>query len=59
MKIIIGRNKRQWRPQSKKKERGKILSPGNRKACHSISTFQQYVVEGDIESSMRVRIDFL
>jgi hypothetical protein len=30
--------KKQWRPPSKKKKRGKILSPRNRKACHSVST---------------------
>jgi hypothetical protein len=30
--------KKQWRPPSKKKKRGKNLSPRNRKACYSIST---------------------
>jgi hypothetical protein len=30
--------KKQWRPPSKKKKRGKNLSPRNRKACHSVST---------------------
>jgi hypothetical protein len=30
--------KKHWRPPSKKKKRGKILSPRNRKACHSVST---------------------
>jgi hypothetical protein len=30
--------KKQWRPLSKKKKRGKNLSPRNRKACHSVGT---------------------
>jgi hypothetical protein len=30
--------KKQWRPPSKKKRRGKNLSPRNRKARHSVST---------------------
>jgi hypothetical protein len=30
--------KKQWRPPSKKKKRGKNLSPRDRKACHSVST---------------------
>jgi hypothetical protein len=30
--------KQQHKPPSKKKKRGKNLSPRNRKACHSIST---------------------
>jgi hypothetical protein len=30
--------KKQWRPPSKTKKRGKTRSPRNRKACHSIST---------------------
>jgi hypothetical protein len=30
--------KKQWRPPSKKKKRGKNLSPRNRKACHNVST---------------------
>jgi hypothetical protein len=33
----ISYKKKQWRPSSKKKKRGKNLSPRNRKACHSIS----------------------
>jgi hypothetical protein len=28
--------KKQWRPPSKKKKRGKNLSPRNMKACHNI-----------------------
>jgi hypothetical protein len=34
----ISYKKRQWRPTSKKKKRGKNLSPRNRKASHSVST---------------------
>jgi hypothetical protein len=30
--------KKQWRPPSNKKKRGKNLSPRNRKACPSVST---------------------
>jgi hypothetical protein len=30
----ISYKKKQWRPPSKKKKRGKNLSPRNRKACH-------------------------
>jgi hypothetical protein len=30
--------KKQWRPPSKKKKRGKKLSLRNTKACHSVST---------------------
>jgi hypothetical protein len=29
---------KQWRPPSKKKKRGKNLSPRNRKACHNVGT---------------------
>jgi hypothetical protein len=34
--------KKQWRPICKKRERGKNLSPRNRKACHSVSTEFEY-----------------
>jgi hypothetical protein len=30
--------KKQWRPPSKTKKRGKNISPRKRKACHSIGT---------------------
>jgi hypothetical protein len=33
----ISYKKKQWRPPSKKKKRGKNLSPRNRKACHNNS----------------------
>jgi hypothetical protein len=37
--IKVSYKKKQWRPPSKKKKRGKNLSTTrNRKACHSIST---------------------
>jgi hypothetical protein len=32
------KNKSKWRPPSKKKKRGKNLSPRNRKAYHTVST---------------------
>jgi len=38
IKSTIFYKKKQWRPPSKKKKRGKNLSPRNRKACHSTST---------------------
>jgi hypothetical protein len=37
-KKAIFYKKKQWRPPSKKKKRGKNLSPRNSKACHSVST---------------------
>jgi hypothetical protein len=36
--MIISYKKKQRGPPSKKKKRGKNLSPRNRKACHSVST---------------------
>jgi hypothetical protein len=41
IKITPSKNsykKKQWRPPSKEKKRGKNLSPRNRKACHNVST---------------------
>jgi hypothetical protein len=37
----ISYKKQQWRPPSKKKKRGKNLSPRSGKACHSVSTALQ------------------
>jgi hypothetical protein len=46
--------KKQWRPPSKQKKRGKNLSPRNRKACHSISTaLLQSVTEIRTQSTMK------
>jgi hypothetical protein len=36
--VKVSYKKNQWRPPSKKKKRGKNLSPRNMKACHNIST---------------------
>jgi hypothetical protein len=38
--------KKQWRPLSKKKKRGKNQRPRNRKACHSVSTALMKSVAG-------------
>jgi hypothetical protein len=35
---IISYKKKQWRPPSKKKKRGKNPSPRSMKVCHSVST---------------------
>jgi hypothetical protein len=46
--------KKQWRPPSKKKKRGKNLSPGNMKACHNVSTaLLKYVAEIGTHSAMK------
>jgi hypothetical protein len=48
--------KRQWRPPSKKKKRGKNLSPRNKKACYSISTaLLKSVAEIGTHSAMKSR----
>jgi hypothetical protein len=36
--ITVSYKKKQWRPPSKKKKRGKNISRRNRKACHNIDT---------------------
>jgi hypothetical protein len=46
--------KKQRRPPSKRKKRGKNLSPGNRKACHSVSTaLMQSVAEIKTQSIIK------
>jgi hypothetical protein len=46
--------KKQWRPPSKKKKRGKNLSPRNSKACHNVSiALMQRVVEIGTQSTMK------
>jgi hypothetical protein len=46
--------KKQWRPPSKKKKRGKNLSPRNTKACHTVSTaLLKSVAEIGSESAMK------
>jgi hypothetical protein len=46
--------KKQWRPPSKKKKRGKNLSPRNRKACHSIDVaLPKSVAEVGTQSAMK------
>jgi hypothetical protein len=42
----ISYKKKQWRPPSKKKKRGKNLSPKNMKACHSVSETKKAI--GDV-----------
>jgi hypothetical protein len=37
-KTTISYKKKQWRPPSKKKNKGKKLSPRKRNACHTVST---------------------
>jgi hypothetical protein len=46
--------KKQWRPLCKKKERGKNLSPRNRKARHRVSTaLLKSVAEIGTQSAMK------
>jgi hypothetical protein len=47
--------KKQWRPPSKKKKRGKNLSPKNMKACHSVvsTALLKSVAEIGTQSSMK------
>jgi hypothetical protein len=48
--------KRKWRPQSKKKKRGKNLSPRNMKACHIVGTaLLQSVAEIGTQSTVNNR----
>jgi hypothetical protein len=52
--LSISYKKKQWRPPSKKKKKGKNLSPRNRKACHSISSaLNQSVTEMRTQSAMK------
>jgi hypothetical protein len=45
---------KQWRPPSKKKKRGKNLSPRSRKACHSVSiALLKSVAEIGTQSAMK------
>jgi hypothetical protein len=54
--ILISYKKKEWRPPSKKKKRGKNLSPTNRKACHSVSTaLLKSVAEIGTQSAMKSR----
>jgi hypothetical protein len=53
--------KKKHKPPSKiKKKRGKNLSPGNKKACHSISTaLMQSIAEIGAQSTMKSSIKTL
>jgi hypothetical protein len=53
-RIKISHKKRQYRPPSKKKKRGKNLSPRERKECHGVSTaLLKSVAEIGTQSAMK------
>jgi hypothetical protein len=52
--LKLSYKKQQWRPPSKKKKRGKNLSPRNKTACHSVSTaLLKSVAEIGAQSAMK------